>query len=332
MNKKRSILLLCALIVLFGAGYCILQYTKAPQSQEDAAVPALPTPEDAQEISIRYAQDNFKILRREKGWLLESDEDFPLDASACSKLSTALASLQAVREVNGGDRAAFGLDQPLCSIHVLDANGTEYSYHLGNYNEYNDLYYLSCGGETVYMLKAADAQVFFVGAYDLIEADKAPDIDAKQICGLSVQSAFGTWQYTLERKDSTDASAYWVSGSLLDPAAPDTLHAADPDSALALFKTVSLLYLYSCVEYRADGAQTLSSYGMSEPAAQATVFYEQTDENGETQQLSFRYDFGAQTEDGYIYVRMQDSDMIFLAYYKEAAQFLSPDFSTLVKA
>ena len=59
--------------------------------------------------------------------------------------------------------------------------------------------------------------------------------------------------------------------------------------------------------------------------------YEQEDENGQAQRLSFRYDFGSQTEDGYIYVRMEGSDMIFLAYYNEAAQFLSPDFAALLK-
>ncbi len=331
MNRKRSIFFLCVLILLFGAGYCIMQYVQTLQPKEDASALALPVPEDAQSIQISYAQESFCIFQYGEGWQLASDKDFPLETSLCNALNTTLASLQAVREVDGGDPDSFGLNQPLCRIHAVDVNGTEYEYTLGNYNEYNGLYYLSCGGETIYMLEAAAAESFFIGVYDLIAADEAPDIDADRIYGLSVQSASGTWQYMLEREDSSDGSAYQISGSLLDPNAPDIQHAADPDASLALFKNIALLYLYSCVEYCADDMQTLSEYGLSEPAAQVTVLYEQEDEEGQAQRLSFQYDFGTQTEDGYIYVRMQGSDMIFLAYYNEAAQFLSPDFAALLK-
>jgi hypothetical protein len=330
MNKKRSIFLLCALILLFGTGYYILQHAEtAPGEQAD--VPALPVPQTVQSIEISYGQEDFRIIQHADGWKLASDADFPLDTPQCTALQNALTSLQAAREVEGGDYKAFGFEEPLCRICAVDSDGTEYNYILGNRNDYNGLYYLSCGDETVYMLDAAAAELFFIGSYDLINADKAPDIDEDRVCSLSVQSASGIWNYTLERTETDGSTGYQISGSMLDPNAPEHRRPADPDSSVALIQDITLLYLYSCVEYRADDAQKLALYGLSEPAAQATIVYEQEDENGQAQRLSFRYDFGSQTEDGYIYVRMEGSDMIFLAYYNEAAQFLSPDFAALLK-
>ncbi len=332
MNRKRSVLILCVLILLFGAAYVIVNHhSTTAQSTQDTMSFAIPTPAEIQSVEISYAQDDaFCILRDGSGWLLESDANFPLDDSLCSELCAAVSALQAVREVEGGDRDAFGFDTPVCQILAIDADGTQYSYLLGNYNDYNGLYYLSCGEDSVYMLDAETAERFFIGAYDLIEADEAPNIDAQDVRSLSVQSASGTWQYTLERLDTDDdTTTYQVSGSLLDPDMPDFWYAADPDEALSIFKDATLLYLYSCVEYCADDDQTLASYGLLEPTAQATISYEQEAEDGQIRQYEFCYDFGSQTQDGYIYVRMQDSDMVFLAYYNEAAQFLSPDFQTL---
>jgi len=320
MKPKRLILIFGILIVLFAVAYLILLRTPDNVSADTAAA-AIPCPADPVVIDIAAAE-SFTLARIDNTWRLVQDENFPLDTVTCSTLYAALTDLTALRTVEGGDTASFGFDTPQCTMTVTDADETEYRYLLGNYNAYNDLYYFSAN-DVVFMIDSITAQYFLYNTLDFIIEDTIPEIDEADVTRFEVRSASSTWYYALTYTDGQ----YAASGTLVDISAPDTPCTLDAAAAMSMIRDFTMLYFFDCAAYNTN-AESLAEFGLDTPFATVYLEYTAKTADGETVSIPFAMHFGSRTDD-YIYVRMEDSDMVFTAYVNEVMQFLSPNFDSM---
>lgn len=324
MNKKRVILILCVVILIFGAGYTAVSLLQKQSPNEDEPAEFLLSG-DIDCIAIEYGGRTTTLGLSEEGWSLKEDAGFPLKASACDALKANLSSLTAVRKIEGGDLREFGLDSPVCTVTGSLGGEQKYRLSFGNQNKAYDVYYLGTD-HGIYTVKTGDAEVFFIDAYDLIHIDTAPQIDEDQIVSLEVRSDSGKWYYSLIKDTSGDEAVYRASGTLVNIAEPDKEVALENGKVLDMLKSFSLLYFYDCVSYDADTDDELAVFGLDAPVAQVTAVYETAD--GE--RLSYEIDFGAQT-DKYIYLSIEGSDMVYTAYTSEVLAFTSPDFPSMIE-
>lgn len=322
MKKKRVVLILCVIVLISGLGYLALQISKRSDKKSDAGV-SLACPNNINCISIEYKGETTSFELYENKWLLKDDPDFPLKASSCNEIKKSLCSLTAMRILSAGNTDEFGFDKPVCVISATDPNGNKHQYTIGKCNESYDVYYMNTNN-SIYTISSSAAEFFFIDRYDLILADKAPEIDPDDIISLSVRSASGKWYYDLQKTAEANDS-YTASGTLVDINDPDRIYCLDHTAVQEMLKNFSLLYFYKCVSYDAETIEKRALYGLDTPTAHVCAQYK----TSEGEAVSYELDFGSQT-DNFIYLIMENSSMVFKAYTSEVLSFISPNFASII--
>lgn len=185
-KKKNPILTLCLLALALAAlliGYKVLAgvndrreaaEAEAAAAGEDTVTVAAFDPADMTALEYRYGSG--EVLRFEVvngAWRYAADPRFPLDAQALASMGTSVSSIAAVRTVDEGEPADYGLDEPVCEVTAEYGGAGRHVYKTGDYNSFAGAYYLMADGD-IYLVSSNLTSVFSKSLDDLIVRDTIP--------------------------------------------------------------------------------------------------------------------------------------------------------------
>ncbi|MBE6541515.1 MAG: DUF4340 domain-containing protein [Ruminococcaceae bacterium] len=298
-NKYLPLAVLCVLLVLL-----VVAYSAMSAANKRAEAERLAAEEEANKVimiadydastisSITYSKDggeDMTFVRSGTAWSYVKDSKFPLDQTKISNMASAIASIGAVCEVDGGDTGEYGFDSPDYVIKVKYSDGTSHTYEIGDYNSFNSAYYFKADG-TLYMISSGLNSYFNYNEDALLILDKIPS---------------SAW---------TDVN-YITSITLMS--AEESNVVSDTEGKEALAGLVGEVSLDTCADYYADESER-TAYGLDSGVSVGVKYKEavtSTDDAGNqnTNYLDTTYTLlvGNKTDDGY-YVSPAKSNIVYL--------------------
>ena len=275
--KQRTLAVLLALVLVLGGLLWLV--TRSNATEEAASSVAaegsivLSSFAAGDVASIQYTTSGETItLNYDAGsWTLADDPDYHLDASACNTMVTALASLNAKRQLTAQPGEDYGLTDPAVTVTVTAAGKTN-TFAFGTQNPVTgDLYVQKAGDDAVYTVSGNKAACFELTKTDLFGAFNPAGLTASALESVSITTGSGTVSLTAvsepEETDSDPAEA--SSENSASSTAYETVWrlAAEPDAELDNTKVQSVLSaLSSYVSAQVTGAET-AAYGFDAPLA-----------------------------------------------------------------
>lgn len=336
MNRgKKLIILGCALVVL-GAGYAVARTVYADPTEEDEGV-ALTVPEDTARLEWTRDGTTLALVKEEDSWSYADDDAFPLDQSVPEDMTSVLSGLTASRVLDAPEELAdYGLDEPALTITATDADGTAYTFSIGDQNEVTQEYYLLYNGDSskVYMVDSTLQDTFSLGLYDMVQMESLPMFGT--VTGLSVTQPGGSVSVSyVEDSESLyyDSSVHWFLEQ-----EDGTQLALDTGKVTSLTSSVTGLTWISCVNYDADD-QELAAWGLDEDTAVKVVLTyqpassedDEEESDTEAEPQTFVLYLGNDTDEG-TYARLADSRMVYLIDSSTADSLRYTSYSSLRSA
>lgn len=300
-NKYLSLIVLVLILAVLFIAYSAMSAANARAeaerlAEEEAANASIViVQKEAADITqIAYSKndgDELKFVMSGSKWSYVKDEKFPLNQAAVASMASAVASIEAVCELDGEDTGEYGFDVPAFEIKVTYSDGTQNSYEIGNYNSFNSSYYFKADGD-LYMISSSLISAFNYDEEDLLLLDTIPSSewsDVDYITDITVTSA--------------DGESNVIS---------------DSDGKTSLVDVLGDISLTNCADYYADDEERIE-FGIDSGASVAVKYRKavtSTDESGNssTNYLETTYTIliGKKTDDGY-YISPEKSDIIYLA-------------------
>lgn len=274
--KQRALWILAGLIVLAGIvlGLLTVQNRQAEQAVSAAADGTIPlaavSADELTRIRITYQGETNTLEYRDGSWTLAEDPDYHLDPSACNTMLTALASLNAKRELTPQAGEDYGLEAPAVTVEVTAAGQTDVYTFGGSNAVTGDLYLQKNGGETLYTVSGSKAACFEQTKADLFGAFNPAGLTSSAIEKVTLTRPDGE-SFTLRADSEPDTSADSADSS--GSSTYQTVWRLAEDSAADLDETkVSSLLsaLSSYVSGQITGADP-AAYGFGAPSLTAEV-------------------------------------------------------------
>lgn len=197
-TKQRTLAVLLVLVLVLGG---LLWFASRSNAAEEAASSAaaegsilLSSFAAGDVTSIRYAYGGETLaLNYDSGsWTLADDPDYHLDASACNTMVTALASLNAKRQLTAQPGEDYGLADPAVTVTVTAAGETN-TFAFGTENPVTgDLYVQKAGDDAVYTVSGNKAACFELTKADLFGAFNPAGLTASALESVSITTGSGT--------------------------------------------------------------------------------------------------------------------------------------------
>ena len=197
-TKQRTLAVLLVLVLVLGG---LLWFVSRSNAAEEAASSAaaegsilLSSFAAGDVTSIRYAYGGETLtLNYDSGsWTLADDPDYHLDASACNTMVTALASLNAKRQLTAQPGEDYGLADPAVTVTVTAAGETN-TFVFGTENPVTgDLYVQKAGDDAVYTVSGNKAACFELTKADLFGAFNPAGLTASALESVSITTGSGT--------------------------------------------------------------------------------------------------------------------------------------------
>lgn len=335
MNRGKKLIILCCALVVLGAGYVVARTVYAEPTEEEEGV-ALAAPEEASRLEWTYDGATLALVKEDDGWSYADDEAFPLDQSVPENMTSVLSGLTASRVLDEpGELADYGLDEPALTVTATDADGTAYTFAVGDQNQVSQEYYLLYNGDEskVYMVDSSLGDAFSLGLHDMVQMESLPMFGT--VTGLSVTQPGGSVSVSyVEDSESLyyDSNAHWFMEQ-----EDGTQLALDTGKVTSLTASVTGLTWISCVNYDADD-QELAAWGLEESAAVKVVLtyepYSSGDDEAdaaEAETQTFVLYLGNDTDEG-TYARLADSRMVYLIDSETADSLRYASYSSLRSA
>ena len=233
-TKQRTLAVLLALVLVLGG---LLWLVTRSNAAEEAASSAAAeggvllssfAAGDAEQIRYTYQNETLTLNCDSGSWTLADDPDYHLDASACNTMVTALASLNAKRQLTAQPGEDYGLADPTVTVTVTAAGETN-TFAFGSQNPVTgDLYVQKAGDDAIYTVSGNKAACFELTKADLFGAFNPAGLTASALESVSIATDTGTLSLTAVSEpaetdsNSADASstAYQTVWRLTDdPAA-----------------------------------------------------------------------------------------------------------------
>lgn len=153
MKKTQKLLaLLCALVVLIGVYYGVVNYVK---SSEEAALAEteLLLDETASDIAgvafTTQEGEKAAFTMSDDTWSLTSDTSFDVDESVLDSMVTDLTGIEVLETLTEiEDLSEYGLDDPINVITITKTDGSTIKIALGNENATTSMYYVYLNDDT----------------------------------------------------------------------------------------------------------------------------------------------------------------------------------------
>ena len=311
-NKALPLLILVGIMCVLGIAYAALSAAndKAEAdrlAEEEAANAVLMLAEldytKTSELTYRCGEEDWITFRVKGGkWIYGEDETFPLNQETLSTMAAAISTIGATRAVEEGSEADYGLDNPLCEIHITYGGNTTYRYAIGDLNAFNGEYYFRNDDGKIYMIASGLLPYFQKTLNDLIVLDTpVNDINSAYLTGITVTGKDG------ESKRVTDV-----------------------DDMSELYSLFAALNCTEWADAYADSAEMAEQYGIDQTAG-ITVSYKNsvdvTDASGNVQSTlmdtTATVYFGNAVSDGSgVYYTLPKSTIVYTAENELYAQIM----------
>ena len=263
MKNKQTMKMAAAVIVLVaavGVYFGVTLWNKAETQKEEAADASIKlldvSEENITKFSYEYLDETFTFVKEDGTWYLDSDHDFPVKQTSIEGKLSSVASTTASRqiEISTDKLADYGLDEPVNTISVTDADGNETTFEIGDQNGTSSEYYCRLnGGNQVYMISSSLNSMMSFDIYTIADMSTFPILSGDSIKEMTVDNGEGA--VTLDSEE--DAAA---------------------------FTAISSLYYTSHVDYNCED---MSKYGLDEPSYTVVVKYletsQESSQDGETE-------------------------------------------------
>lgn len=270
MSKNKQILIFSGIGLLVLGGVTAALMLTAPEKEPEGTETEVveeeiderlyltdKTADDILSVNVVNSLGEYDIIKEEDVWTIDGLQSAAISNANLETLVTNVAAMTASDfvEENAADLAKYGLDMPTAIVTVSYADGTEFSFSMGNEAaaDTSKLYLCETGGTTVYTYKASALSLFNEEKFAFISVAAMPEYD--QSSGEEVQ------KLTIERFD------------LEEPIVIETIPAPD-DGSIAVYSyemtspysayvdlTNAPNFMYSIFGLTADKA---AWYGMTE--------------------------------------------------------------------
>lgn len=175
-TKQRTLLGLLVLVLLLGGALALLtrQNQKAEQAASEAAQGTIPlfsfAADDLTEIVVTYNGETNTLHSADGGWTLAEDPAYHLDETSCNTMRTALAALNAKRQLTEEPGEDYGFTADSLTVTVTAAGETN-TFTFGAENAATgDIYLKKAGDDALYTVAGTKASCFEVRKTDLFGA------------------------------------------------------------------------------------------------------------------------------------------------------------------
>lgn len=241
-TKQRTLAVLVLLVFVLGGALFWLERsnTQAEEAASAAADGSIVlssfTTGDVETIRYTYQGETLTLDYDSGRWTLEEDPDYHLDESACNTMVTALAALNAKRQLTAQSGEDYGLANPVVTVTVTAAGETD-TFAFGAENSVTgDLYVQKAGDDAVYTVSGNKAACFELTKADLFGSFNPAGLTVSSLEKVSVTTGSGTLALTAvsEPADSSDSASSDAGDADSDSSAYQTVwrRDGDPDTDL----------------------------------------------------------------------------------------------------
>lgn len=213
-TKQRTLTVLLAMVLVLGGLLWLITRSNAAEeaassaAAEGSIVLSSFAAGDAEQIRYTYQNETITLNCDSGSWTLADDPGYHLDASACNTMVTALASLNAKRQLMAQLGEDYGLTDPAVTVTVTAAGETN-TFAFGSQNPVTgDLYVQKTGDDAIYTVSGNKAACFEQTKADLFGAFNPVGLTASALESVSIATDAGTLSLTaVSETDSNSADA-----------------------------------------------------------------------------------------------------------------------------
>ena len=201
-TKQRTLAVLLAMVLVLGG---LLWLVTRSNAAEEAASSAAAeggvllssfAAGDVTSIWYAYGGETLSLNYDSGSWTLADDPGYHLDASACNTMVTALAALNAKRQLTAQPGEDYGLADPVVTVTVTAAGETN-AFAFGSQNPVTgDLYVQKTGDDSIYTVSGNKASCFEQTKADLFGAFNPAGLTASALESVSIATDAGTLSLT----------------------------------------------------------------------------------------------------------------------------------------
>ena len=191
-TKQRSLAVLLAMVLVLGGLLWLITRSNAAEeaassaAAEGSIVLSSFAAGDAEQIRYTYQNETITLNCDSGSWTLTDDPGYHLDASACNTMVTALASLNAKRQLTAQPGEDYGLADPAVTVTVTAAGETN-TFAFGSQNPVTgDLYVQKTGDDAIYTVSGNKAACFEQTKADLFGAFNPAGLTASALESVSI--------------------------------------------------------------------------------------------------------------------------------------------------
>ena len=223
--KQRSLAVLLAMVLVLGGLLWLITRSNAAEeaassaAAEGSIVLSSFVAGDAEQIRYTYQNETITLNCDSGSWTLTDDPGYHLDASACNTMVTALASLNAKRQLTAQPGEDYGLADPAVTVTVTAAGETN-TFAFGSQNPVTgDLYVQKTRDDAIYTVSGNKAACFERTKADLFGAFNPAGLTASALESVSIATDTGTLSLTAVSEtaetdsNSADASSESAAAS-----------------------------------------------------------------------------------------------------------------------
>ena len=273
-TKLRTLAVLLLLVVLLGGLLWLVTRSNAKEkaassaATEGSIVLSSFVAGDVTSIRYTYSGETLTLNYDPGSWTLADDPDYHLDASACNTMVTALAALNAKRQLTAQPGEDYGLADPAVTVTVTAAGETS-TFAFGTQNSVTgDLYVQKAGDDAVYTVSGNKAACFELTKTDLFGAFNPAGLTASALESISIATDTGTLALTAASEPAETDSGSEDALSESSAAYQTVWRLADePDTQLDDTKVQSILSAVSGYVSAQETGADPSAYGFDAPLA-----------------------------------------------------------------
>lgn len=199
-KKKRLISLIALVVVLaavFAAYYAVTHAPKDDGSGDFVSPYTSVISEkstDLVKLSYKVGKaDVLEFVYKDYVWSYTGDADFPVNQYTLNEMASAVSSITAMRELEGGDNGEYGLGEDALFIAAEYSNGNTYEITVGDKNSFNSYTYLKDKNGKVFMFTddKLSEKVSMTLEQVMQLDDPQADVDTNYLVSLDVSDGAG---------------------------------------------------------------------------------------------------------------------------------------------
>ena len=260
--------LLGVLLVVCIAAFAVSRYEEKKEQIKNSGEVILEIPTDSVTALSWTNESGTFSFTKDETWVYDDDNAFPVDEEKINDLLeqfTSLAAAFAIDDVE--DFAQYGLDEPICTIHITAGEET-YTVELGDFSKMDEQRYVSIGDGKAYLVSHDPLDEFDSVLRDMILDDTIPEFDTVKQIAFSGEESY-TISYDEGGTSICADDVYFTDGTPLDT-----------DTVNEWLTALRSLDLTNYVSYSATGEE-LQTFGLDNPALTVALDYSSSsDEDG----------------------------------------------------